>query len=60
MNAFACSCREPDLDDVMKDPIVRLLMRQDRVTDADIRKLAHRAPRPSLPFDKPDEFSPQA
>ena len=39
MNAFACFRREPDLEDVMRDPIIRLLMRQDRVTEADIHDL---------------------
>ena len=39
MNAFACFCREPNLEDVMNDPIVRLLMCQDQVTESHIRDL---------------------
>ena len=51
MNTLACFRREPDLDEMMKDPIVRLLMRQDRVTESEIRKLGKsvRGARSGLP-----------
>jgi hypothetical protein len=36
---------EPKLDDVLADPIVRLLMRRDGVTERDLRTLCRAAAR---------------
>lgn len=35
-NAQSFVCQEPNLDEVMSDPIVRLLMQRDRLSEADV------------------------
>ena len=35
---------EPSIDDMLEDPIVRLLMQRDGVSDAELRALSRRRP----------------
>ena len=45
--------REPALDDLLNDPIVRLVMKADNVTEADLRSLLAELRRS---LSRPDEF----
>ena len=34
-----CSCREPSLNEIMQDPIVKAVMLRDAVEEAELRRL---------------------
>lgn len=37
-----CNCREPSLNEIMQDPIVKALMRRDAVKEAELLRLMAR------------------
>jgi hypothetical protein len=37
-----CGCREPSLNEMMQDPIVKAVMLRDAVKEADLRRLMDR------------------
>jgi hypothetical protein len=37
-----CNCREPSLNEIMQDPIIKALMRRDAVKEAELRRLMAR------------------
>ena len=50
MEARSWQCRpEPHLEQLLQDPLIRLVMASDGVVDADIRKLARSSDRPQRP-----------
>jgi hypothetical protein len=38
-----CWCREPNLNEMIQDPIVRAVMRRDAVQESELRRLIARA-----------------
>ena len=45
--------REPRLDELLADPLIRLVMASDAVEEADIRRLAHAAAHRAPPAGAP-------
>jgi hypothetical protein len=37
-----CLCEEPNLNDLIADPVIRVLMARDAVAEADLRRLIER------------------
>jgi hypothetical protein len=37
-----CNCREPSLNEIMQDPIIKALMRRDAVRETELRRLMAR------------------
>lgn len=46
--AYAHAGPEPRLEDLLSDPLVRLLMRADRIDPADVRRLLGRRRHPTV------------
>lgn len=45
-----CGCREPSLNEMMRDPIIKAIMQRDAVKEAELRGLIERV-RASYEFD---------
>ena len=46
-----CGCREPSLNEMMQDPIVKAIMRRDAVKEVDLRPADRPGAAPTYSFE---------